>query len=126
MLAICRSASKLFSQRPLGIKSSGLRPRLKSNQYPMARSQAGRQYPTFHYFGIPTFQEGGEAPILTLYERRWKKDLFIEVQGIAVGHGGDDVTDGALFRMIVMVAPVHFQFDQLLLKNLVVFKKIVV
>ena len=62
----------------------------------------------------------GVAPNFALDKRGREKDFFIQIQGIAVGHGGDDVTDSAFFGMIAVIAPVHFQFGQVLFKDMVI------
>ena len=60
---------------------------------------------------------------MILDNRGREKDFFIQVQGIVVGHGGDDVTNSAVFGMIIL-ASVHLQFFQVLLKDLIIFEKI--
>ncbi len=68
----------------------------------------------------------GEAPNLILYERGRKKDFFIQIQSRAIGHGGNNITDSAFFGMILVITAVHFQFDQLLIKDFFIFEKIAV
>ena len=68
----------------------------------------------------------GVAPNFTLNKRGREKDFFIQIQGIAVGHGGDDVTNGAFFGAIAVVTPVQVQFGQFLFKDPIIFEKIAV